>query len=150
MYHFKSLVILSFFALLAGCADSSDSSDDDGSQNDTGAQETVEFSMPEIDHVVIIGVDGMGGLFVGGPETPTLDAMMLEGAFTLTMQNALPTSSSTNWMSMVNGQGTDGHGVYSNGWSVGDSQPASTVIKILREQRPDATILHRRSCNCRT
>lgn len=104
------------------------------------AGDTPAFELPAIEHVVIVGVDGMGGLFVEGPITPTLDKLMLESAYSLTMQNVLPTSSSTNWMSMVNGQGTDGHGVYSNGWSVGDSAPADTIVKILRDQRPDAII----------
>jgi hypothetical protein len=109
-----------------------------------GVDETINtptaFELPVVEHVVIIGIDGMGGLFFEGPTTPTLDKLMLEAAYSLTMQNVLPTSSSTNWMSMVNGQGTDGHGVYSNGWSVGESDPADTIVKILREQRPDSTI----------
>jgi hypothetical protein len=56
------------------------------------------------------------------------------------MQNALPTSSSTNWMSMIAGSGPEQHGVLSNAWQPGDSDPPPTMFAALREHQPDATI----------
>lgn len=134
MKQLKFIALCLFWTLWTSCTSGEDTPADEPGGN------AAAFELPVIEHVVIIGVDGMGGLFVEGPITPTLDNLMLEGAYSLTMQNVLPTSSSTNWMSMVNGQGTDGHGVYSNSWAVGDSEPADTIVKILREERPDAMI----------
>ena len=91
-----------------------------------------------IRHVVILGIDGLGGSFVEAAQTPNLDALMAEGVWTLTMQNALPTSSSTNWMSMIGGTSPDQHGVLSNAWQPGDSTPPPTLFAVLRGQRPDA------------
>ena len=34
----------------------------------------------------------------------------------------------------------DQHGVYDNGWEVGDSVPTPTIFAVLREQRPESTI----------
>lgn len=91
-------------------------------------------------HVVIVGIDGFGGAYFSKVDTPVLDAMMAGGAHTLTMQNALPTMSAPNWMSMIAGATPDQHGVDSNEWSPGDSQPTPTIFAVLRAQRPDARI----------
>jgi hypothetical protein len=93
-----------------------------------------------IRHVVVFGVDGMGGQFTGGPATPNLDALVEESAWTLNAQSALPTMSSTNWMSMINGSTPDQHGVLSNGWQPGDSAPQETMFQSLRTAQPDAKI----------
>jgi Type I phosphodiesterase / nucleotide pyrophosphatase/Vacuolar protein sorting-associated protein 62/Metalloenzyme superfamily len=93
-----------------------------------------------IRHVVVLGIDGLGGEWVEPIATPNLDALREEGLWTLEMQNALPTSSSTNWMSMIGGSGPEQHGVLSNGWQPGDSDPPPTMFAALREQRPDAVM----------
>ncbi|MGB1701386.1 MAG: alkaline phosphatase family protein, partial [Nannocystaceae bacterium] len=91
-----------------------------------------------IRHVVLLGIDGLGGSFVEEADMPNLDALMDESAWTLTMQNALPTSSSTNWMSMIGGSSPDQHGVLNNAWQPGDSSPPPTLFAVLRGQQPDA------------
>ena len=91
-------------------------------------------------HVVVIGIDGLGGAYVPMVATPVLDAMMGAGVYSLAMQNTLPTMSAPNWMSMIAGATADQHGVDSNDWEPGDSQPTPTVFAVLREQRPDAQI----------
>jgi hypothetical protein len=93
-----------------------------------------------IRHVVIVGVDGMGGVWVEEANTPVLDDLRAQGVSTLTMQNALPTSSSPNWMSMITGSGPDQHGVTSNDWDPGDSDPPPTLFLALRAVDPVAKI----------
>ncbi|MCA9662926.1 MAG: alkaline phosphatase family protein, partial [Myxococcales bacterium] len=93
-----------------------------------------------IRHVVVIGVDGLGGAYVPGIDTPNLDALAAEGVATLAMQNVLPTMSAPNWMSMIAGSTPDQHGVLSNSWSPGDSQPTPTLFAVARAHLPAAKI----------
>ncbi len=93
-----------------------------------------------IRHVVVVGIDGFGGQWLEPVATPNLDALRDEAVWTAQMQNALPTSSSTNWMSMIAGSGPEQHGVLSNGWQPGDSDPPPTMFAALRQHRPDAVI----------
>ena len=93
-----------------------------------------------IRHVVVVGIDGLGGNYVATLDTPVLDHLMAAGPHTLVMQNGLPTMSAPNWMSMIAGVSTDQHGVDSNSWAPGDSQPPPTIFAALRAQRPAAKI----------
>jgi hypothetical protein len=93
-----------------------------------------------IRHVVVIGIDGLGGAYLPMIDTPVLDELVAGGPHTLAMQNALPTMSAPNWMSMIAGASPDQHGVDSNSWSPGDSQPTPTMFAVVREQLPGARI----------
>jgi hypothetical protein len=93
-----------------------------------------------IRHVIVLGIDGFGGHFVGEVATPRMDALREESVWTLAMQNGLPTSSSTNWMSMIGGSTPDQHGVLDNGWQPGDSTPPPTLFATFRAANPDAKI----------
>ena len=108
----------------------------DGVIDGTSVSDVVVDCVTPIRHVVILGIDGLGGAFVEEADMPNLDALMSEGTWTLTMQNALPTSSSTNWMSMIGGTSPDQHGVLNNGWQPGDSNPPPTLFAVVRGQRP--------------
>lgn len=108
----------------------------------TGADisDIVVTCITPIRHVVVIGIDGFGGYYVPKVDTPVLDSMMAAGAYTLAMQNTLPTMSAPNWMSMIAGTTPDQHGVDSNEWSPGDSQPTPTMFAVVREHLPGAQI----------
>lgn len=93
-----------------------------------------------IRHVVILGIDGLGGNFVSAPASPEFDALAETSSWTLGMQNAIPTWSATNWMSMIGGGSPDQHGVLDNDWSPGDTSPPPTLFAVLRAARPDAQI----------
>jgi len=69
-----------------------------------------------IDHVIIIGIDGMGGTGIENSPTPTIDSLMVAGSYTLNARGVLPTSSSPNWASMIMGAGPEQHGITSNEW----------------------------------
>ena len=57
----------------------------------------------KVKHLVIIGVDAMSPNGILNSKTPVMDEMMAKGAYTLNARGVLPTSSSTNWASMVSG-----------------------------------------------
>ena len=101
----------------------------------------------KVKHVIVIGVDAMSPNGIINAETPVMDDMMANGAYTLNARGVLPTSSSTNWASMVSGSGPEQHGVTSNGWErddhslppviTGSEEIFPTIFGVAREQRPD-------------
>ena len=111
---------------------------------------------PDIDHVIVIGVDGMSPDGIHKAETPNIDEILKSAAYTWNCQAVLPTSSSPNWASMIMGAGPDKHGVTSNSWqphkqtielecegTKGNGKSSKmwpTVFGELRRQKPDATI----------
>lgn len=103
-----------------------------------------------VEHVVIIGVDGLSPEGIRRARTPVLHRMMAEGASTLHARGVMPTSSSPNWASMISGAGPEQHGVTSNEWKpgqgaivpteVGPGGIFPTVFGLLRQQRPSSRI----------
>lgn len=103
-----------------------------------------------VEHVVIVGVDGLSPDGVRKGETPILHALMKEGASTLHARGVMPTSSSPNWASMIMGAGPEQHGVTSNAWQpdkfdiapvvVGPGGIFPTIFGLLKEQRPEARL----------
>lgn len=103
-----------------------------------------------VEHVVVIGVDGMAPFGIAASDTPNMDGLMQRGAYTMHARAVMPTSSSSNWASMIMGAGPEQHGVTSNDWQPDkyDIAPTvkgpggifPTVFSVLREQRPDAHI----------
>lgn len=69
-----------------------------------------------ISHVVVIGFDGLSPDGLNKAETPNFDKLIREGASTMHARAVLPTSSSTNWASMIMGAGPEQHGITSNAW----------------------------------
>lgn len=103
-----------------------------------------------IQHVIVIGVDGMSPNGVVNANTPVMDDMMKNGAYTLNARGVLPTSSSSNWASMVSGAGPEQHGITSNGWerddhtlppvTTGTEDIFPTIFGVARTQHPDMEI----------
>lgn len=103
-----------------------------------------------VKHVIVIGVDAMSPDGIINADTPHMDEMMANGSYTLNARGVLPTSSSTNWASMVSGSGPEQHGVTSNGWErddhsllpvlTGTEDIFPTIFGIAREQRSDLEI----------
>ncbi len=111
-----------------------------GTVADADIEDVLVRCQTPIRHVLVIGIDGLGGVYLEDIETPVLDTLAAESAATMVMQNALPTMSAPNWMSMIAGSSPDQHGVLSNSWSPGDSQPTPTFFAVVREQMPGAKI----------
>ncbi|MEZ4700990.1 MAG: alkaline phosphatase family protein [Rhodothermales bacterium] len=103
-----------------------------------------------IEHVFVIGVDGMSPDGIRNADTPVMDRMMREGAYTLQARGVLPTSSSPNWASMISGAGPALHGVTSNDWEKevhslppvvnGDETIFPTIFSLVHNQRPGAEV----------
>ncbi|MEZ4828282.1 MAG: alkaline phosphatase [Bacteroidia bacterium] len=73
-----------------------------------------------IRHVVVIGVDGLSPDGIRKAKTPNLDFLMKEGAFSLHARSVTPSSSSSNWASMIMGADVEQHGVHSNSYKRDD------------------------------
>ena len=103
-----------------------------------------------IEHIIVIGIDGMSPNGIQKANTPTLDSMIQNGAATMHARAVLPSSSSPNWASMISGADTEQHGVTSNGWEKFDHQlppvvaseegTFPTIFTLFKDQRPDAHI----------
>lgn len=98
-------------------------------------------------HVIIIGVDGMSRNGVVTADTPVMHDMMNKGSSSLHARGVLPTTSSANWASVLNGAGPEQHGVTTNDWQVGDFNfPTSvtgsgnffpSLFQIVTDQHPE-------------
>ncbi len=69
-----------------------------------------------IEHVIVIGFDGLSPDGLENASTPIFDSLIREGSSTMHARAVLPTSSSTNWASMIMGAGPEQHGITSNAW----------------------------------
>lgn len=100
--------------------------------------------------VIVIGVDGLSVDGVLRARAPHLRRLMDSGAWTLEARGVMPTLSSPNWASMVNGAGPEQHGVTSNGYlkrkvefqpvCAGPEGKFPTIFHVLRSQRPSSRI----------
>lgn len=107
-------------------------------------------SRPAIEHVIVLGVDGMSPSGVQKATTPNLNRVMREGAFTFHARAVLGTSSSQNWASMIMGAGPEQHGITTNGWERNNFsiEPTATgmedifpsIFGLVRQQLPGALI----------
>lgn len=79
-----------------------------------------------VEHVVMIGLDGLASNTIEPAEMPTLKQMMAEGAWTLQARSILPSSSACNWASMFMGVGPEMHGY--NTW--GSKKPDFPSIEL--------------------
>jgi predicted AlkP superfamily pyrophosphatase or phosphodiesterase len=103
-----------------------------------------------VEHVLVIGVDGMAPFGIEAADTPVMDGLMKRGAWTMHARAVMPTSSSPNWASMIMGAGPEQHGVTSNEWQPdkheieptvkGPGGIFPTIFSVLHEQRPNAHI----------
>ena len=84
--------------------------------------------IPGVEHVVVIGVDGLSPDGIRKAETPHLHRLMKAGASTLHARGVMPTVSSPNWASMIMGAGPEQHGVTSNDWEPGKSAITPTAV----------------------
>ena len=104
----------------------------------------------DVEHVVIVGCDGLSPSGIGQAKTPVLSRMMKEGAWTMHARAVMPTSSSSNWASMIMGAGPEQHGITSNDWerdkfeiaptAKGPEGIFPTIFGQIRAARPQAGI----------
>ena len=103
-----------------------------------------------IEHVILIGLDGLSGWGLQAAHTPCIDSLMQNGAYTYSVRTILPSVSAPNWTAMMAGVGPEGTGSIDNSWENGaltfpyvamtPEKKYPTIFRILREQKPDAVI----------
>ena len=71
---------------------------------------------PGIEHVIIIGVDGLSPDGIHNAATPNINKLIENGSVKWNVRTVLPTSSSPNWASMIMGAGPEQHGITDNDW----------------------------------
>jgi predicted AlkP superfamily pyrophosphatase or phosphodiesterase len=109
-----------------------------------------EKSPKGIEHVVVIGLDGLSSTGLRASATPCMDSLAQHGAYSYTVRCILPTVSTPNWNAMLCGAGPEITGAINNSWKANDfnfpypvmSKDLSfpNIFRILREQRPDAEL----------
>ncbi len=105
---------------------------------------------PRVSHVIVIGYDGLSPRGIAEATAPTWQKFLKEGSSTMTARAVMPTSSSSNWGSMIMGVGPEQHGITSNDWQPdkftiapvvpGPAGFSETMFSVLRRLKPDADI----------
>jgi hypothetical protein len=103
-----------------------------------------------IEHIVVIGLDGMSSTGFHAATTPCMDSLIQHGAVSYTVRCVLPTASTANWNAMLCGAGPEITGATNNSWKVNDFDFPPTAIskdrsfpnifRILRMQKPKAEL----------
>lgn len=101
-------------------------------------------------HVIVIGIDGLSPVGIQQANTPTFKHLCQTGAWTMHARAVMPTSSSSNWASMIMGAGPEQHGVTSNDWERnkfaiapvvrGPEGIYPTMFGVLRQKQPASVI----------
>ncbi|WP_290708811.1 alkaline phosphatase family protein, partial [Flavihumibacter sp. CACIAM 22H1] len=73
-----------------------------------------------IEHVIVIGIDGFSASGLKKAKAPVLDSLLQVGAYSTSVRTVLPTVSSPNWASLLQGAGPEQHGITDNDWELND------------------------------
>src|SRR5699024_16844 len=101
----------------------------------------------KVEHIILIGADGLGAYALPDAEMPYLKNMMENGSHTLKARTVLPSSSAVNWASMLMGSGPTMHG-YTEWGSKTPEIPSAvmspygkypSVFSLIREQKSSFT-----------
>lgn len=97
-------------------------------------------------HVIVIGMDGTSPFGLLSAKIPNMKYMMDNGVVSFHGRAVRPSSSSSNWGSMLMGAEPSQHGITSNGWErtnyliepsvVGPDGIFPTIFSVLKEQKP--------------
>jgi predicted AlkP superfamily pyrophosphatase or phosphodiesterase len=99
-----------------------------------------------VQHVILIGMDGLGAYSIQKADNPNMKQLMKNGAWSLEARSVLPSSSAVNWASMTMGAGPELHG-YTEWGSRKPELPSRvldqyglfpSIFTLLREQKPNA------------
>jgi hypothetical protein len=101
-----------------------------------------------IEHVIVIGIDGMSSQGLIRAHTPCMDSLMHAGAYSYKDRCVLPSVSSPNWHAMLSGAGPELTGVFDNSWKRGEYElPPVTltdngyfpnIFRLIRDRKPQA------------
>ena len=105
----------------------------------------------KIKHVIVLGIDGCDIVGLTSAHTPNIDSLRANGSWTYEAKAQMPTVSSPNWSSIIDGVPPKVNGVFGNDWqhkNVKDSvfcggkkgQIFPTIFRVLRESDKHAQI----------
>ena len=72
--------------------------------------------------VLIIALDGICTDGLKKANTPNIDKLMSEGAYSFDTRNVIPSVTLPNWTSILCGSGPERHGVINNSWTINNVQ----------------------------
>jgi len=90
---------------------------------------------PKSKRIVMIALDGISVEGFKQAHTPNLDALMAEGALSMTTRVVMPSVTLPNWTSHLTGSGPEQHGVVDNGWQI-DKFKLPAVVKDVQGYYP--------------
>lgn len=106
--------------------------------------------MGDHQHIIVIGIDGLSPNGITQAHTPTLDSLIAHGAATFHARTVLPSSSSSNWASMIMGADTEQHGITSNAWErdqytlppavANNHGTFPSIFSLFKAQKPDLSV----------
>ena len=105
----------------------------------------------KIKHVIVLGIDGCDIQGLTLAQTPNIDSLVAHGSWTYEAKAQMPTVSSPNWASIIDGVPPKEHGIWSNSWQrkqIKDSVYCGgkkghvfpTIFRVLRESDRHAQI----------
>jgi predicted AlkP superfamily pyrophosphatase or phosphodiesterase len=79
-------------------------------------------------HVLVIGIDGLGGMYLENATflTPNIKWIVDSGTFTFRARNIFPTVSAPNWAAIITGMSSTDTGVNANEWMPSYENPTPT------------------------
>lgn len=92
-----------------------------------------------VKHVVLIGVDGLGGKYLEKAKAPHIKALMKSGSYSLKMKNVHPSQSAPNWFSLFSGLENE-HGLVKFNDRPKNFHHITTFFKSFKLQRPSEKI----------
>jgi len=87
--------------------------------------------------VLVIGIDGVRPDVLAEVETPNLDMLAAEGAFTATARTGFPSVSGPGWSSFLNGVWPDKHGVTDNSFEGARYEDFPDFLTRIERLRPE-------------
>ncbi|MEN8248864.1 MAG: alkaline phosphatase family protein [Bacteroidota bacterium] len=109
---------------------------------------TISCNSEKEKRVILIGIDGLSTDGIQIANTPNLNRLIRDGAFTLKARGVMPTVSSPNWGSMLCGAGPEQHGITKNGWTTSNYTVEPTtadeegyfpsIFTLIKDQMPGA------------
>jgi hypothetical protein len=113
--------------------------------------ETKPAGIPSgIEHVIVIGVDGLSPDGIKKAKTPFIGSLIENGSVKWNVRTVLTSASSQNWASMIMGAGPEQHGIINNDWEMDDHTLPPivseadgrfpTIFSVLRKAKPQAEI----------
>lgn len=107
---------------------------------------TTLYARKNTPRVLAIAVDGIRVDGFQQAHTPHLDALMAEGALSVTTRDAMPSVTLPNWTTILCGSDPEVHGVVDNGWTLGKEKLKAvetdadgyypSIFTVLKEKVP--------------